>query len=85
MGTYVGIVRTNVRLKRAMDRLYLLYRETEDLYANTTMSPQLMELRNVITIGYLITKSAEFRKESRGLHYNLDYPEKQGWIEDTLA
>ncbi|MBX2845768.1 MAG: L-aspartate oxidase [Saprospiraceae bacterium] len=85
MGTYVGIVRTNKRLKRAMDRLYLLYKETENLYASTTLSPQLLELRNVITVGYLITRSAAFRKESRGLHYNTDYPEKQAWIEDTLA
>ncbi len=84
MGTYVGIVRTNVRLKRAIDRLQLLWRETEQLYTSTKVSPQLMELRNLITIGYLITKSAQFRKESRGLHYNLDHLQKNDWIEDTV-
>ena len=76
MSNYVGIVRTDVRLKRAMDRLWLLYSETENLYYSTIVSPQLCELRNVITIGYLITKGAQMRKESRGLHYNTDYPKK---------
>ncbi len=85
MGTYVGIVRSNVRLKRALDRLYLLYTETEKLYANTVVDQQLLELRNLITIGYLIAKSANERKESRGLHFTVDYPTKSEWIEDTLA
>ena len=85
MGTYVGIVRTDVRLKRAMDRLSLLWQETDELYHSTTISPQLVELRNLITIGYLITRSAQFRKESRGLHYNLDHLQKNSWIEDTLT
>jgi len=85
MGTYVGIVRSNVRLKRALDRLYLLYEETERLYANTVVAPQLLELRNLITIGYLIARSAKERKESRGLHYTVDYTKKSDWIEDTLA
>jgi L-aspartate oxidase len=76
MAYYVGIVRSNVRLKRAIDRLYLLYQETEDLYKTTTISPQLMELRNLITIAYLITRSATHRRESRGLHYTTDYPER---------
>ncbi len=75
MSDYVGIVRNNVRLERAMKRLDLLFSETEALYRTTTLSPQLCELRNLITIGYLIVKSAQFRKESRGLHYNTDYPE----------
>jgi L-aspartate oxidase len=83
MSSYVGIVRSNVRLKRAMDRLWLLYRETEDLYHATTLSPQLCELRNLITIGYLVTRSAQMRHESRGLHYTTDYPEQQEFIEDT--
>jgi len=76
MSSYVGIVRSNVRLKRALNRLHTLYKETEDLYQSTTLSPQLAELRNLITNGYLITKQASFRKESRGLHYTTDYPEK---------
>ncbi len=76
MTDYVGIVRTNVRLERAMKRLDLLHLETEELYQSTSVSPQLCELRNLITVGYLIVKSAQFRHESRGLHFNTDYPEK---------
>jgi L-aspartate oxidase len=76
MSDYVGIVRTNVRLERAMKRLDLLWEETENLYQATTLSPQLCELRNMITVGYLIVKCAQLRKESRGLHYNTDYPMK---------
>lgn len=76
MSNYVGIVRNNVRLKRAQERLYLLFKESEELYNSTTISPQLMELRNMITIGYLITRSAILRKESRGLHYTTDYNSK---------
>ena len=84
MSSYVGIVRTNVRLKRAMDRLWLLFRETEDLYNSTLISPQLCELRNLITIGYLVTRSASMRRESRGLHYNTDYPEHQKFIQPSI-
>ena len=74
MSYYVGIVRSDVRLKRALDRLHLLHEETEKLYNNTIISPQLCELRNLITIAYLITKSAHLRRESRGLHYTTDHP-----------
>ena len=84
MSSYVGIVRSNVRLKRALDRLYLLHHETEDLYQNTILSPQLCELRNLITIGYLITRSAAMRRESRGLHYTTDYPDKLPIIQHTV-
>jgi len=83
MSYYVGIVRTNVRLKRAMDRLELLHRETEDLYTSSILSPQMCELRNLITIAYLVTKGAQMRQESRGLHYNTDYPEEFSYIETT--
>jgi len=83
MSNYVGIVRTPVRLKRALDRLYLLYVETEKIYRTTTISPQLCELRNMITVGYLISRSAELRKESRGLHYNLEFLEKLAKTQDT--
>ncbi len=76
MSDYVGIVRNNERLKRAMKRLDLLYEETEALYEKTAVSPQLCELRNMITVAYLIVKCAEFRHESRGLHFNTDYPGK---------
>ena len=76
MSDYVGIVRTNVRLARASKRLDLLFDETKDLYRSTKVSPQLCELRNLISVGYLIVKGASFRKESRGLHFNTDYPGK---------
>jgi L-aspartate oxidase len=76
MTNYVGIVRTNARLKRAIDRIYILYRETDELYARSTVSVKLCELRNAIKVAYLIVKHARQRKESRGLHYNLDYPRK---------
>jgi len=76
MSDYVGIVRNDVRLQRAMRRLDLLWVETEQLYQSTSLSPQLLELRNMITVGYLIVKGACLRKESRGLHFNTDYPGK---------
>ena len=76
MSNYVGIVRSNLRLKRAMDRLQIIYEETEHLYARTTLSVQLCELRNLINVGYLVIKNAQARKESRGLHYTIDYPPK---------
>lgn len=84
MSDYVGIVRNEVRLERAMRRLDLLHEETENLYKTTTYSPQLGELRNLITIGYLIVKSAQFRKESRGLHFNTDFPEKKTLAMDVV-
>jgi L-aspartate oxidase len=84
MSSYVGIVRSNVRLKRALDRLELLYRETEEIYNTTTISPQLCELRNLITIAYLITRSARLRRESRGLHYTTDYPEKAEFVQTNV-
>ncbi len=74
MSSYVGIVRSNLRLQRAFDRLELLYRESEDLYKKSILTPRLCELRNLINIGYLIIKAASRRHESRGLHYSLDYP-----------
>ncbi|HUR11492.1 MAG TPA: L-aspartate oxidase [Flavitalea sp.] len=76
MSDYVGIVRTNIRLGRALKRIDLLWEETEALYQTTSLSPQLCELRNMISVGYLIVKSAHFRKESRGLHFNTDFPNK---------
>ena len=74
MSNYVGIVRSNLRLQRAFDRLELLYRETEALYNRSILTVRLCELRNLINIGYLIIKAAQNRHESRGLHYSLDYP-----------
>lgn len=84
MSDYVGIVRNNERLKRANLRLDLLHEETEALYEKTAVSPQLCELRNMITVAYLIVKSAEFRQESRGLHFNTDYPFKSDKIQNII-
>jgi L-aspartate oxidase len=75
---YVGIVRSNLRLKRSLDRLEIIYNETEKLYRKSTLSVQLCELRNLINVGYLIIKAAMRREESRGLHYNVDYPPEKG-------
>ncbi|MDO9154768.1 MAG: L-aspartate oxidase [Paludibacter sp.] len=76
MSTYVGIVRSNLRLKRAMSRLEILYRETENLFERSVVSREICELRNVISVAYLIIKHALRRKESRGLHYTIDYPKR---------
>jgi L-aspartate oxidase len=76
MSTYVGIVRSNLRLKRAMSRLEIIYRETEDLFDRSVVSREICELRNVISVAYLIIKHALRRKESRGLHYTIDYPKR---------
>ena len=84
MSDYVGIVRTNVRLARAMKRLDLLHEETEALYQDTEISPQLCEVRNLITVGYLITKGAQLRHESRGLHFNTDYPYKSDRLQNIV-
>lgn len=84
MSDYVGIVRTDIRLTRASKRLDLLFEETEALYRSTRVSPQLCELRNLITVAYLIVKSAEFRKESRGLHFNTDHPGKAKLLQNII-
>ena len=74
MSNYVGIVRSDLRLKRAWDRLDLLYEETEALFKRVKATKDICELRNMINVGYLITRQAIERKESRGLHYTIDYP-----------
>lgn len=74
MSNYVGIVRSDLRLKRALDRLEILYRESEDLYEKSVVSEELCELRNMINVAYLIIKFASQRKESIGLHYSINYP-----------
>lgn len=76
MNAYVGIVRSNLRLKRAYDRLEILYRETENLFQRSVVSKEICELRNIINTAYLVIKAASQRKESRGLHYTIDYPKK---------
>jgi L-aspartate oxidase len=76
MSNYVGIVRSNLRLERALNRLEIIYRETEELYKKSKVSRKLCELRNLINVGYLIIKMAQKRKNSIGLHYSIDYPKK---------
>jgi L-aspartate oxidase len=76
MTNYVGIVRSDIRLQRAFDRLEILYKENEALYLKTTVSPKLCELRNIINVAYIIIKQARQRKESRGLHYTINYQKK---------
>ncbi len=76
MSKYVGIVRSNIRLNRALGRLEVLYKETEALFQKSKVSQKICELRNKINVAYLIIKSAKKRKESRGLHYNIDYLQK---------
>ncbi len=84
MSDYVGIVRSDFRLERAMRRLGLIYEETESFYKKTKLSIKLCELRNVIQTAYLVIKSAMIRKESRGLHYTTDYPEHMDNPTDTV-
>jgi len=76
MTNYVGIVRSDLRLERATARLEIIYRETEALYKKSRVSLRICQLRNLINVGYLVIKMAQARKESRGLHYNLDYPRR---------
>ena len=73
MSNYVGIVRSNLRLHRAWVRLDLIYEETEELFKRVKATRDICELRNAINVGYLVTRQAIERKESRGLHYTLDY------------
>ena len=73
MSDYMAIVRSNVRIQRALRRLEIHYRETEELYNSTVISPQLCELRNLITIAYLIVSQASNRKENKGAHFNVDF------------
>jgi L-aspartate oxidase len=84
MWNYVGIVRSNFRLERALRRTELLYKETEDFYDRTKVSVALCELRNLVSVGYLIVRSAMQRTESRGLHFNTDYPEVSEEILTTI-
>ena len=77
MSTYVGIVRSNLRLDRAWNRLDILYEETERLFKRSKASREICELRNIINVGYLIMRQAKERKESRGLHYTIDYLPKK--------
>lgn len=85
MSNYVGIVRSNLRLHRALRRIKLIRNEIEVFYKKTRVSRELIELRNMALISYLIISSALIRKESRGLHYSTDYPlPKKKYLKDTL-
>lgn len=77
MWNYVGIVRSNLRLDRALRRIDLLYDEVMDFYKRTVIQNKILELRNLTLVAKLIILSAKHRKESRGLHYSTDYPENR--------
>jgi len=85
MSNYVGIVRSNKRLDRAERRISLIYAETETFYKRTKLSPELCELRNIVACAYLIIKCSKIRKESRGLHFTTDYPDKLKNVWNTLV
>nr|WP_298891792.1 L-aspartate oxidase [uncultured Acinetobacter sp.] len=84
MWNYVGIVRTTKRLERALHRIEMLKREIEEYYQGYKVSKNLIELRNLVLVSEMIVRCAMQRKESRGLHYTLDYPELSNEIRDTI-
>lgn len=86
MWDYVGIVRSNARLERAQRRIKLLKDEVEDFYKKTKVTEGLIELRNITLVADLIVRSAMMRKESRGLHFTTDYPQRDDtrWLRDTV-
>jgi len=84
MWNYVGIVRTTKRLERAKHRIEMLRQEVKDYYAHFRVTPDLIELRNLVEVADLIIRSALSRHESRGLHYTLDFPELLPEPKDTV-
>lgn len=84
MWDYASIVKSNQRLQRAADRIHFIYLEAEDFYKRTKIFPEILELRNLIACAHTIVKSAKLRRESRGLHYMLDYPEMLSKAENTV-
>ena len=86
MSDYVGIVRNTYRLKRAFRRIKMMKEEIKEFYNRTRVTVELLELRNLVAVAYMIIKSAMKRKESRGLHYMQDYPKRDDahYLKDTI-
>jgi L-aspartate oxidase len=86
MWNYVGIVRSDKRLDRAKRRIDMINREIEEYYWNFIITSDLLELRNISVVAKTIIECTQLRKESRGLHYNIDYPEKDdvNWLKNTV-
>ena len=84
MWNYVGIVRSNDRLKKAKDKMKLIKNEVQEFYKNFEVTSDFLELRNLVQVSELIIDSAIKRKESRGLHYNIDYPKKLKKASSTI-